>query len=175
MQTCRAVLMATLLLSGVRTSASEGVFEVKATSVNSIMYVDGKAKKSRGGDEVVYLVNLPEETVTRTALYNSSIKGSPLGGVQSDNSVYTIIHFGNDLSTGQDTIKAFGKAGLIDGYELIVIAEDFVTTSRSTGGYFILYYYNRTDSMAEQYRIEHGKGGSMVEGMSKWLRGLVSE
>lgn len=54
--------------------AEEGIFEVKATAVDSAFYRMGKIEKDRPGDEVVYLVNLPQKTITRTAVYNKSVK-----------------------------------------------------------------------------------------------------
>lgn len=135
--------------------AEEDVFEVKATAVDSVFYRMGKIEKDRPGDEVVYLVNLPQKTITRTAVYNKSIKeqmpNSPLGGLEADNTVYQVVYDNIDLAGGQRLIKAVGQPGH-DGYETIVVGEDFVTTSRSTGDYFVLYSYKRTDPMAEGFK-----------------------
>ncbi len=128
------------------------VFEVKGKSVNSIVYSHGKITKSSGGDEVIYLVDIPSKTVTRTAVLNSGIKEVPLAGLQSDNTVYSILHDEPNWISGQRHIKAFGKAGLTDGYETIVIGEDFIVTSNSKADYFVLYYYKRIDPLAETYR-----------------------
>ena len=138
--------------------ASEGVFEVKAVAVNKIYYTLGKVETEKnGGDEVTYLVNLPEKSVTRTAVYNAGIKEGLLAGLQADDSKYTIIHDEPDslFAHGQRLIKAFGKVALLDGYETIVIGDDFVTTSRSSGNYFALVHYKRTDPIAEEYRRKH--------------------
>lgn len=136
--------------------AQDDIFEVKATSLDSIFYRQGKIEKDRPGDEIVYQVNLSKGTVTRTAVYNKSVKDqsdSSLGGLQADNTVYQIVHNGKDLVTKQQLIKAIGQTGGIDGYETIVIGEDFVTTSRSTGDYFVLYHYKRTDPASERFRV----------------------
>ena len=132
----------------------EDIFEVKGTSTDSILYDAGaKIDKGRAGDEVVYLVNVPEKTVTRTAVYNKNVPDSQLGGLQSDNTVYNIFHDEpRKMVSGQRLIKAFGKAGAIEGYEIVVIGEAFVITARSTDVYFALYHYKRTDPLAERFR-----------------------
>lgn len=140
--------------------AEENVFEVKATAVDSVFYRMGKIERDRSGDEVVYQVNLPQKTITRTAVYNKSVKeqmpGSSLGGLESDNTVYQIVHDGIDLATHQRLLKAIGQAGSMDGYETVVVGEDFATTSRSAGDYFVLYSYKRTDPMADDFK-KHGR------------------
>jgi len=151
MSKVQAWLVIALLLNSTQalTLAADDVFEVRATSINSVLYDGrGKIEKDSGGDQVVYLVNIPEKIITRTAVYNIFNKGKPpIGGIHSDNTVYHIIHDEpKELSSGQRIIKAFGKAGAIDGYETIVIGETFVITSRSTSDYFALSSYNR-----EQY------------------------
>lgn len=174
------MLICSLLLSTPLGADEDGVFEVKGTAVNSILYNHGKVSRDTAGDEVIYLVNIPEGTVTRTAVFNRNIKDkdkdSWLGGIQSDNTVYKIFHDEpNGALAGQHIIKAFGQAGVIDGYEMMVIGEDFVTTSRSTRDYFVLYHYKRTDIQAEAYRhnLESNKRRthSFLEQLSKWFGG----
>ena len=134
-----------LLLSSALSYAAEDVFEVRATSTDSTFYRQGKVEKDKPGDEIVYLVDIPKRIITRTAVYNKNLDKSMGGGLQSDNSVYTIVHDHpkDMLVGGQRVIKAVGKVGGLDGYETIVIGEDFVTTSKSVGDYFTLYYYKR--------------------------------
>ena len=136
--------------------AEDGVFEVRAASVNSVTYRGGKVNKGSGGDQVVYFVNIPEKTITRTAVYN---KGNPpIGGIQSDNTVYQIIHDEQkDLPSGQRIIKGFGRAGAVDGYETIVIGDTFVITSRSTSDYFALWYYKREEILNPELFKSTGK------------------
>ena len=136
--------------------AEEGVFEVRAISVNSVTYRSGKVNKGSGGDQVVYSVNIPKKTITRTAVYN---KGNPpIGGIQSDSSVYQIIHDEpKDSSSGQRIIKGFGRVGAVDGYETVVIGDTFVITSRSTSDYFALWYYKREELLNPELLKSTGK------------------
>lgn len=134
------------------TWAADDVFEVKGTILDSTFYRHGKTEKDKPGGEVVYQVNVPEKTVVRTAVYNATLPPNEGGGLQSDNTVYTIVHDLVDLISHQRLIKAVGQTALLDGYETIVIGEDFITTSRSSGDYFTLYYYKRTDPLAERFR-----------------------
>jgi hypothetical protein len=154
-----SILVAILVVSfsTIPVSFGDDIFEVKATIFDSTLYRHGKIEKDKPGGEVVYRVNLPEKTITRTAVYNETIPKDQGGGLQSDNTTYAIIHDGLDLVTGQRLIKAFGQTALLDGYETIVIGEDFVTTSRSSGDYFAVYDYKRTDQLAEQFRMSKGK------------------
>ncbi len=137
-------LLIFVLMLSIKAWAGEGVFEVQGTILDSTFYRHGKIEKDKPGGEVVYQVNIPEKTVTRTAMYNATIPKETGGGLQSDNTIYTIVHDGVDLVTHQRLIKAIGQAALLDGYETIVIGEDFITTSRSSGDYFVLYSYKRT-------------------------------
>ena len=127
------------------------VFEVKGKCINSIVYSKGKITKSSGGDQVTYVVDIPSKTVTRTAVFNSGFKEGPFAGLQVDNTIYTIVldEPENWLSK-QRHIKAFGRTGALDGYETIVIGEDFIITSNSKEDYFVLYYYKRIDTLAER-------------------------
>lgn len=136
--------------------AEDGVFEVRAASVNSVTYRGGKVNKGSGGDQVVYSVNIPEKIITRMAVYN---KGNPpIEGIQSDNTVYQIIHDEpKDPLSGQRIIKGFGRAGAVDGYETIVIGETFVVTSRSTSDYFALWYYKREEILNPEILKSTGK------------------
>lgn len=148
----------TSLLSLPLSSIAEEVFEVRGVAINSIIY-DGKVDKSKGGDEVVYIVDVPAKTIRRTAVYNANIKDNELGGVQADDTVYTIVHDAPlALANGQRVIKGFGRAGIIDGYELLVIGEEFITTARSTREYFVLYRYRRTDPLAKESGGKTGTG-----------------
>ena len=147
---CAAIVIAIMFAVSLSVSA-EDVFEVRATAVDSTFYRAGKIEKDKPGDEIVYKVDIPAKTIIRTAVYNKNISRDHGGGLQSDNTSYTIIHDAIDpLLRGQRVIKAFGKTALLDGYEIIVIGEDFVTTSRSSVDYFTLYSYKRTDDLAKK-------------------------
>ena len=137
-------ISAILLLLPIQANATD-VFEVRASATDATFYRQGKVEKDKKGDEVVYLVDIPKGIVTRTAVYVKNLDKSAGGGVQSDNSVYTIVHDDpkDMLVNGQRIIKAVGKVAALDGYETIVIGEDFVTTSKSVADYFVLYYYKR--------------------------------
>jgi len=118
------------------------VFEVKGTAINSVLY-DGRTHQDKGGDQVVYQVDISNKTIKRTAVYNAGIKDKMFGGIQADDSVYRIVQDNTDH--GQRVIKAFGQVGYTDGWEILVIGDDFITTCKSTSDYFVLYRYKRTD------------------------------
>ena len=139
-----------LLLSWILMLPVEAVaFEVKGKGVSSVVWLGGKANVSKCTDEVIYDVDPDNKTITRTAISNNDLKDNPLSGLQSDNTKYKIIYDSETLITrpkakqGQRVIKAIGQAGMGDGFETIVIGEDFITTSSSKWDYFVLYYYDR--------------------------------
>lgn len=149
-----AILLVATSLTVPLLASAEDVFEVRATATDSTFYRMGKIEKDKPGDEVVYRVDVPNKTVTRTGVYNNNLPRDQGGGLQSDNTAYAIIHDSLDpLLDGQRVIKAFGKTAPMDGYEILVIGEDFVTTSRSSVDYLVLYSYKRTDDLAEKFRI----------------------
>ncbi len=126
-------------------------YEVKGQGVTSVVYSGGKATTSKSADEVVYVVDLENKKVTRTGVFNAGIKEGLLAGLQADNTEYKIVYdVKEDLVTrdksakSQHIIKAIGQTGALDGYETIVIGDDFITTSNSKFDYFVLYYYKRT-------------------------------
>ena len=127
-------------------------FEVKAKGTSSVVWTGGKAMVEKSNDEVIYLVDPENKKITRPAVLNAGIKEGPLSGLQSDNTVYTIVHDADTLVTRKDAtkrnqriIKAIGQAGSTDGFETVVIGEDFVTTSSSKWDYFVLYFYKRNN------------------------------
>jgi hypothetical protein len=84
-------------------------------------------------------------------VFNAGIKEGALAGLQADNTEYQIVYdIKEDMITRdeggkpQHVIKAIGQTGALDGYETIVIGDDFITTSNSKFDYFVLYYYKRT-------------------------------
>ena len=150
-----AFLLMVISLTVPLLASAEDVFEVRATAIDSTLYIRGKIEKDKPGDEVVYHVDALNKTVTRTGVYNKNLPRDQGGGLQSDNATYAIMHDGLDpLLDGQRVIKAFGKTAPLDGYEILVIGEDFVTTSRSSVDYFALYSYKRTDDLAGEFRTQ---------------------
>ena len=126
-------------------------YEIKGQGITSIVYSGGKAITSKSADEVVYVVDLENKKVTRIGVFNAGIKEGVFAGLQTDNTEYQIIYdVQEDLITRdrsakpQHIIKAIGQTGALDGYETIVIGDDFITTSNSKYDYFVLYYYKRT-------------------------------
>jgi len=125
------------------TVSPEDAFEVKCVATDSTFYRLGKIEKDKPGAEVTYLVNPSERIVTRTAVYNKSLPVDQGGGLQSDNSVYQIVQDEHDALLNQRVIKAIGQVAALGGFEIIVIGESFVTTSKSAVDYFTLYAYKR--------------------------------
>lgn len=127
-------------------------FEVNGKAVSTTFCAAGKCETDSCEDEVLYEVDLNRSKVTRKAILVQSKKpqAKGLGGLQADNTVYEIIYADSTLIGGsknkrntQTVIKAIGRCGSVDGFETIVIGEDFIHTSRSSADYFVLYYYNR--------------------------------
>jgi hypothetical protein len=125
-------------------------FEVKAKALSFSLCAEGKCETEKNGDEVIYDVDLEKFIIIRKAVVNYSIKDSALGGgLQSDNTIYKIVHDQKTtFSQGgkpvtQRILKAVGQPGTIDGFETIVIGEDFIITSRSSSNYFVIYQYQR--------------------------------
>ena len=139
------LLIVSSLCFGTDAIHAEDVFEVKCVATDSTFYRRGRIEKDKAGDEVTYLVNVSNGTVTRTAVYDKNLPQDQGGGLQSDNSVYQIVQDWHDPLLGQRVIRAIGQVAAVGGYETIVIGEDFVTTSKSTVDYFTLYTYRRID------------------------------
>lgn len=127
-------------------------FEVKGKAVSTTFCVDGKCETAKCEDEVIYEIDLRQSTVTRKAVLVKSkdLQKQGLGGPQADNTLYQIIYDQSTLVGGSKTrsnpqrvIKGIGQCGALDGFEILVIGEDFIHTSRSTSEYFVLYYYRR--------------------------------
>jgi len=68
-----------------------------------------------------------------------------------------LFFFEHDFLKDQQIIKAIGKTESKDGFEILVIGEDFVFSSRSTKSYIETYHYERTDRMAEKFKSMHEK------------------
>ena len=132
-------------ISNAATKNWPDIFEVKGRSKNSVMYREGKIEKNAGGDEVTYSVDRPNKKVIRTAVFNAGIKEGVGAGLQSDNTIYSIVYDEDEALTGKHIIKAIGQAGMGDGFEMIVIDDKNITTSNSKFDYFMLYFYERTD------------------------------
>ncbi|MCG2713435.1 MAG: hypothetical protein L6308_01125 [Candidatus Omnitrophica bacterium] len=145
----RYILCLCIILSTYSTAFASYV--VKGKGITSVMYIGGKAETSKCNDEVVYVVDLENKIVTRTGVFNADIKEGPVAGLQTDNTVYQIVYDvkedailrDKERSKPQHIIKAIGKCGFLEGYETIVIGDDFISTSKSAFDYFMLYYYKR--------------------------------
>ncbi len=123
-------------------------YEVVCREVNSLFIWGGKSINERGQYELHFTVNEENNSITRTKVIN--LKTSE---ISEDNSQYKIFHnqvellgyeyFGISNPAGfvgfifkilnknpkrieQRVIKAVGQVGIIDGYEILVIGEDFV-------------------------------------------------
>lgn len=134
------------------TCQAHASFEVKGKGVSSTLWVSGEAETSKSNDEVIYLVDPEKKIVTRTAVVNVGIKDGIGAGLVTDHTVYDIVYdkemtaldlMQKNVKKPQKVIKAIGRAGTIDGFETIVIGDDFIVTSNSKYDYFILYHYNR--------------------------------
>ena len=122
-------------------------FIVKGVALYTTLCREGKCETSKSSDEVVYEVDLSEETFTRKAVVNSG--KSVLSGLQADNTKYMIVFYGRSLlrfDKNEKLIKGFGKTGR-DGWETVVIGDTFIHTSRSTDDYFLMMYYKRVDAL----------------------------
>ncbi len=135
---------------------SAEAFEVKGEAISTTFCAQGHCETDTCSDEVIYEVDSENSTITRKAVVNrgKSVQGTSFGGLQADNTVYTIVYNDKTLIARKDNsgksnpnmqqvIKAIGKTGTIDGFETIIIGEDFIHTSRSSADYFVIYYYKR--------------------------------
>jgi hypothetical protein len=122
---------------------------VKGVAISTALCSNGKCEVNPNNDEVIYDVNKQDGKIVRKAVVNKGLKDGGLAGLQADDTVYTIVSerevplLRKDKNEMQWLIKGIGRAGLVDGYETIVIGDDFIHTSRSTNDYFIIYYYSR--------------------------------
>ncbi len=138
-------------------------FDVRATSTDSY-FIDGdKVKKEDAGDQVVYFVDLPNKKVKRVAIYyaqKKKKKGEAVvaSGLYTEPVEYAVVHYKFDFMKNQLLIKALAQTQNEDGFETLVIGEDFVASSISTKGYFTLTYYERTDPEALAYKERQGEG-----------------
>ncbi|NPU82980.1 MAG: hypothetical protein HPY65_00720 [Syntrophaceae bacterium] len=131
---------------------SAQAFEVKGIAGTTTFCQRGKCVTTIDNSEVIYEVNLDVQKVTRKAVLNKSIPNNTIGGLQSDNTEYAVFYDNKDLETRklfneQRIIKAIGKTALLDGFETIVIGDDFIHTSRSSSDYFVIYYYKRVGTI----------------------------
>ena len=135
---------------------SADAFEVKGKAISTTFCAQGHCDTDTCSDEVIYEVDLENSIITRKAIVNKgkSVQGTRFGGLQADNTVYTILYNDKTLiaredNSGESTpgvqqvVKAIGKTGTIDGFEMVVIGEDFIHTSRSSSDYFVIYYYKK--------------------------------
>lgn len=137
-------------------------FEVQATSTNAYFIDEGKVKEEDTGDQVVYFVDLPNKTVKRMAVYyaqKKKKKGETVvsAGLHAQPLNYAVVHYQFDFMKKQRLIKALAQTQNDDGFETLVIGEDFVASSVSTKGYFTVTYYERTDADALAFKKRNGK------------------
>lgn len=137
-------------------------FDVRATSTASY-FIDGdRVKEEPSGDQVVYYVDLPNKTVRRVAVYyaqKKKKKGEAIvaSGLHAEPIDYAVVHYKFDFMRDQVLIKALAQTQNNDGFETLVIGEDFVASSVSTKGYFTVTNYERTDGEAILFKKNHGK------------------
>jgi len=137
-------------------------FDVRATSTASY-FIDGdKVKEEDAGDQVVYFVDLPNKIVKRVAVYyaqKKKKKGEAVvaSGLHAEPIEYAVVHYKFDFMRDQLLIKALAQTQNNDGFETLVIGEDFVASSVSTKGYFTVTNYERTDAEAIAFKRNHGK------------------
>lgn len=146
----------TIIFLIVMSYQSSEAFEVKGKAISTTFCAQGHCETDTCSDEVIYEVNLENSTITRKAVLNKgkTVQGTGFGGLQADNTVYNIVYndktliaqkdnSGKSAPNMQQIIKAIGKTGTIDGFETVIIGEDFIHTSRSSADYFVIYYYKR--------------------------------
>lgn len=88
-------------------------FTVKGVALYTTLCREGKCETSKSSDEVVYEVDLSEETFTRKAVVNSG-KGV-LSGLQADNTKYMIVFYGRSLllfDKSEKLMKGFGGSSM---------------------------------------------------------------
>lgn len=140
-------------------------YEVVCREVNSLFIWGGKPTNEKGQYELHFTVNEENNSITRTKVINLKTNE-----ISEDNSQYKIFHNQVELlgyeylgirnpsgfigfvlkildrnpkRIEQKIIKAVGQVGIIDGYEILVIGEDFVGQSKSTLDYFVVVYSKR--------------------------------
>jgi len=140
-------------------------YEVVCREANSYFITEGKSYYSKGMYELHFTVDEEKKLITRTKVINLKTNE-----ISEDNSKYQIFHnqveflgyeyLGIRNPSGvvgfilqildrkpkaieQKIVKAFGQVGMIDGYETLIIGEDFVNQSKSTLDYFVVVYSKR--------------------------------
>lgn len=137
-------------------------FDVRATSTASY-FIDGdKVREEAAGDQAVYFVDLPNKKVTRVAVYyaqKKKKKGEAIvaSGLHAEPMEYAVVYYKFDFMRDQVLIKALAQTQNNDGFETLVIGEDFVASSVSTKGYFTVTNYERMDAEAIAFKKNHGK------------------
>jgi len=137
-------------------------FDVRATST-AAYFIDGdKVREEASGDQVVYYVDLPNKTIKRVAVYyaqKKKKKGETVvaSGLHAEPIDYAVVHYKFDFMRDQVLIKALAQTQNNDGFETLVIGEDFVASSVSTKGYFTVTNYERTDAEAIAFKKKHGE------------------
>ena len=150
--------------SSLRSEPPLRTFDVKAVSTHSYFIDEGKVKEEDTGDQVVYFVDLPNKKVKRIAVYYAQKKKKKgenviASGLHANAIEYAVVHYKFDFMRNQILIKALAQTQNEDGFETLVIGEDFVASSVSTKGYFTVTYYDRIDAEAMVFK----KRGSYAE------------
>ena len=128
----------------------EQTLEIKGVSQTSYTFDAGELKRNKGGDRITFFVNMPEKIIRRESFYRSpSGKNTRPLNTQKP-IVYDIVYQGRDPFKKQFIVKAIGKTEDADGFETVVIGEDFIAISRAIEGYFEIYQFKRMDPAAAQ-------------------------
>ena len=154
---------------------AQKVFQVTATAKKSYFITDGKVKKDDTAFQAIYEVNLPEKKIKRLAFFNPEIKEGAFAGLRANDMTYDIVHFKHDFMKDQMIIKGIGMADQDDGFEMIVIGEDFVTNCRSTKAYFEFNFFERTDRSARTYQFKHEFDDEVPQKEEKPKKALTEE
>ncbi|MBT73998.1 MAG: hypothetical protein CMQ15_18510 [Gammaproteobacteria bacterium] len=108
---------------------------ITAHEIVGYFYSDGEMKASKGQFEITYYIE--GDTVTRTRVYDFKSKK-----VIPDNTIYFIQRQlmsdpSQKLPLRKQVIRAIGQPGL-DAVEILVIAETYIQSVKSTSNYFVI-------------------------------------
>lgn len=147
---------------------NDNKYEVVCKEEKGFIVRDGKCIQYKGEFQVNFIVDEVNNLVTRTKVINFRTKlvtedGSQYQVVYNQPTIIGMEYFWlrnptgilgsilqgldkNPKTINQKIIKAVGQVGTVDGFETIVIGEDFVIQSRSTLDYFVVVSSKRYKS-----------------------------